>query len=173
MIRVILYHPEIPQNTGNIMRTCVAMNAQLIIIGPIPFSLDEKALKRAGMDYIKDLDMKYYHNYDEFYEDFKNEEIFYITRYANKTHSDVNFKSLEGNDINVMFGRESTGIDHDILRNHFDHCLRIPMVANARSMNLSNCVAIVVAEINRQLDFAGLERHEVIKGEDFLKKEAL
>ena len=171
MINVILYHPEIPQNTGNIMRTCVAMNARLHIIGPLPFSIDDKSLKRAGMDYIDSLELFYYHNYEEFYEKFSDKEIYYITRYAKKTYSDVQYKDYVNDDVYVMFGRESTGIDHDILRDHLDRCLRIPMVPNARSMNLSNCVAIVVSEICRQHDFINLAKHEVIKGENFLIEE--
>lgn len=171
MLHVILYHPEIPQNTGNIMRTCVAMNAHLHIIGPLPFTLDEKSLKRAGMDYIDNLQMTYYHNYEEFDEKYHNQKIWYVTRYSNKTYSDVELGSYTDDDVYLMFGRESTGIDHEILRNHFDTCLRIPMVADARSMNLSNCVAIVVAEACRQNNFASLVRHEVIKGENFLFEE--
>ena len=171
MINVILYHPEIPQNTGNIMRTCVAMNARLIIIGPLPFSIDDKALKRAGMDYIDSLDLRYYNNYEEFYKDYKDKKIYYISRYAKKTYSDISYGNYENEEIYVMFGRESTGIDHEILRGHFDDCLRIPMIAEARSMNLSNCVAIVVSEVCRQNDFANLAKHEVIKGEDFLFNE--
>ncbi len=171
MLNIILYHPEIPQNTGNIMRTCVALNAKLHIIGPLPFTLNEKSLKRAGMDYIDELQMVYYHNYEEFLEKNNDKVIWYITRYSNKTYTDVNYGDYTSNDVYLMFGRESTGIDHDILREHFDHSLRIPMVENARSMNLSNCVAIVASEVCRQNNFNGLVRHEVIKGENFLFEE--
>lgn len=170
MINIVLYRPEKPQNTGNIMRTCVAIHATLHIIGPLSFSIDNKDLKRVGMDYIDDLKMLYYENYEEFDKKFHNQEIFYITRYSDKVYSGFDF-SNPIKDIFVMFGRESTGIPHDILRNHPDHLLRLPMVPEARSLNLSNCVAIVAYEILRQQNFPNLSTSEAIKGSDFLIKE--
>ena len=170
MINIVLYRPEKPQNTGNIMRTCVAIHATLHIIGPLSFSIDNKDLKRVGMDYIDDLKMFYYKNYEEFDKKFHNQEIFYITRYSDKVYSGFDF-SNPIKDIFVMFGRESTGIPHDILRNHPDHLLRLPMVPEARSLNLSNCVAIVAYEILRQQNFPNLSTSEAIKGSDFLIKE--
>lgn len=170
MIHVILYRPEKPQNTGNIMRTCVAIHAELHIIGPLSFSIDNKDLKRVGMDYIDDLKMHYYENYEAFDRKFHNQEIFYITRYSDKVYSNFDFADPV-KDVYVMFGRESTGIPHDILRNHPDHLLRLPMVPEARSLNLSNCVAIIVYEILRQQKFPGLSTAEAIKGNDFLEKE--
>lgn len=170
MVNVVLFHPEIPQNTGNIMRTCVAANAHLHIIGPIPFDLSEKALKRAGMDYIEDLKFTYYDFLEEFETKNPKAEIYYVTRYGNKLYSSFDFSSPTG-DYYFMFGRESTGIPHSILKDHFDHCLRLPMVASARSLNLSNCVAIVVYEVARQQKFRGLATQEMIKGEDYLEKE--
>lgn len=170
MVHVVLYHPEIPQNTGNIMRTCVAVDAHLHIIGPLPFDLSEKALKRAGMDYIEDLKFTYYDSLEEFETKNPKAEIFYVTRYGNKPYSSFDF-STPTRDYYLMFGRESTGIPHSILKNHFDHCLRLPMVPSARSLNLSNCVAIVVYEVARQQKFRGLATQEMIKGEDYLEKE--
>ena len=170
MINIVLYRPEKPQNTGNIMRTCVAIHAVLHIIGPLTFSIDSKDLKRVGMDYIDDLKMYYYPTYEVFQKAFPNQEIFYVTRYSNKVYSTFDF-SNPVKDIFVMFGRESTGIPHDILREHDDHLLRLPMVPEARSLNLSNCVAIVAYEILRQQNFIGLSTSEAIKGEDFLIKE--
>ena len=170
MIHVILYRPEKPLNTGNIMRTCMAVKAKLHIIGPITFSLAEKDLKRAGLDYIESLDYDYYENLEEFNKKHSNINIFYISRYGDKVYSNEDF-SDSINDIYVMFGRESTGIPHDILREHMDKVLRLPMVPNARSLNLSNCVAIVVYEILRQQKFTDLATSEAIKGNDFLKKE--
>ena len=170
MIHVVLYRPEKPLNTGNIMRTCMAVKAKLHIIGPITFSLAEKDLKRAGLDYIETLDYDYYENIEEFNKKHSNINIFYISRYGDKVYSNEDFSDVV-QDIYVMFGRESTGIPHDILRANMDHVLRLPMVPNARSLNLSNCVAIVVYEILRQQKFVDLSTSEAIKGEDFLSKE--
>lgn len=172
MINIVLFRPEKPQNTGNIMRTCVAINAKLHIIGPISFSIADKDLRRVGMDYIDSLKMEYYPTYDEFIKKHGDKNIYYITRYASKVYSSFDFSDPVG-DIFVMFGRESTGIPHDILREHEDRLLRIPMVADARSLNLSNCVAIISYEILRQQKFLELATSEMIKGNDFLSKEAL
>ena len=171
MIHIVLYRPEKPQNTGNIMRTCVAIHACLHIIGPLSFSIDSKDLKRVGMDYIDDLKMFFYENYDEFVKQHPNQEVYYVTRYADQVYSSFDF-SDPVKDIYVMFGRESTGIPHDILREHPDHLLRLPMVPEARSLNLSNCVAIIVYEILRQQKFPNLATSETIKGEDFLVNES-
>ena len=170
MIHIVLYRPEKPQNTGNIMRTCVAINAVLDIIGPLSFSIDSKDLKRVGMDYIDDLKMNYFDNYDAFLKAYPNQEVFYITRYSNRVYSSFDFSDIT-KDVFIMFGRESTGIPHDILRSHPDHLLRMPMVPNARSLNLSNCVAIMAYEVLRQQNFYNLSTHEAIKGEEFLFKE--
>ena len=171
MIHIVLYQPEKPQNTGNIMRTCVAINATLDIIGPLSFSLDEKSLKRAGMDYIDSLKWNVFDNYEEYLKEYPNANTYYVTRYSNKVYSSFDFKIDKYRDIFLMFGRESTGIPHDILRSHPDRLLRIPMVPEARSLNLSNSVAIVVYEVLRQLDYMDLSTSEAIKGEDFLINE--
>ncbi len=170
MLHIILYQPEIPANTGNIMRTCKAINATLHIIGPLTFSLEEKSLKRAGMDYIEGLTMKIYESYVDFCQKNPNADIYYISRYGEKTYSQADFTHI-AHTYYLMFGRESMGIPHDILNDHLDRCLRIPMVASARSLNLSNCVAIVAYEVMRQQGFYGLSTKEAIKGEDFLLKE--
>ena len=170
MIHVVLYRPEKPQNTGNIMRTCVAINAVLDIIGPLTYSIDSKDLKRVGMDYINDLKMNYFSSYEDFVKAYPQSDIYYVTRYSNQVYSSFNFANPVG-DIFVMFGRESTGIPHDILRQNPTKLLRIPMVPNARSLNLSNCVAIIVYEILRQQNYNNLSTHEAIKGEDFLFEE--
>ena len=170
MIHIVLYRPEKPQNTGNIMRTCVAIHATLHIIGPLSFSIDSKDLKRVGMDYIDDLKMFFYPTYEDFLKEHQNEDVYYVTRYSQKVYSTFDFKD-EVKDYYVMFGRESTGIPHEILNAHPDRLLRLPMVPEARSLNLSNCVAIVAYEILRQQGFPGLSTHESIKGEDFLAKE--
>lgn len=152
------------------MRTCVAIHAHLHIIGPLTFSIDSKDLKRVGMDYIDDLKMDYYDSYEAFDKKHHNDDIYYVTRYADKVYSTHNFKD-QTKDIYLMFGRESTGIPHDILREHLDKLARLPMVPEARSLNLSNCVAIVAYEVLRQQGFPNLSTSEAIKGEDFLLNE--
>ena len=170
MIHIVLYRPEKPQNTGNIMRTCVAIGAKLHIIGPLSFSIDSKDLKRVGLDYIDDLKMEYYDSFEAFDKKHHDKDIYYVTRYSKKVYSSFDFKD-EVKDYYLMFGRESTGIPHDILRDHEDRLLRIPMVPGARSLNLSNCVAIVAYEVLRQQNYLDLSTSEAIKGEDFLTNE--
>jgi tRNA (cytidine/uridine-2'-O-)-methyltransferase len=167
MIHVVLYQPEIPQNTGNIMRTCAATNTQLHLIKPLGFALDEKSVRRSGMDYRDIIEPKVYEDYEHFVSLNKG-AYFFITRYGKKAPTNVAFNHCE-EDIYLFFGRESTGIPKDILRPHIETCLRLPMVENARSLNLSNTVAIVVYEVLRQLDYPGLSKVEVIKGEDWLE----
>lgn len=167
MIHVVLYEPEIPQNTGNIMRTCVASGCKLHLIEPLGFSLDEKHLRRAGMDYRNDLEYKTYKNFEEFKNQNPDGEYYYVTRYG-KVPPETYDYTLPQKDLYFIFGKESTGIPKDILKGNLDHCMRIPMIASARSLNLSNCVAIVVYEALKQLDYPTLEKHECIKGEDFL-----
>lgn len=170
MIHIVLYRPEKPQNTGNIMRTCVAINATLDIIGPITFSLDAKDIKRVGLDYIDSLKMNYFSSYEEYLKAYPNANAYYVTRYSNRVYSSFDFKDIK-QDYFLMFGRESTGIPHEILKEHMDRLLRLPMVPDARSLNLSNCVAVVVYEVLRQQNFYFLSTHESIKGEDFLINE--
>jgi tRNA (cytidine/uridine-2'-O-)-methyltransferase len=167
MIHIVLYQPEIPANTGNIMRTCVATQTQLHLIKPLGFSLDEKAVRRSGMDYRFVLDTKIYDDYDSFVM-CNPGQYFFVTRYGQKTYSEFSFESIT-EDIYLIFGRESTGIPKDILRPHLNQCMRIPMVAEARSLNLSNSVAIVLYEVLRQHQFTGLSLVEVIKGSDWLE----
>ena len=167
MINIVLYEPEIPQNTGNIMRTCVATGSKLHLIKPLGFSLDEKSIKRSGANYIDKLDYKVY----EDYEDFKSKNIgtyYFFTRYGKKTHSDFDYSNKNEN-IYLIFGKESSGIDKKILKDNLDHCMRIPMTEDVRSLNLSNCAAIVVYEVLRQQNYNDLIRHEVQKGENFLE----
>ena len=170
MVGIILYRPEKPGNVGNIIRTCMASETKLFIIGPLTFSLTEKELQRAGMDYIKESDFVIYKDYDEFLKDFSDKNIYYVTRYSNKVYSSFDYSNIE-EDIYFMFGRESTGIPHDILKENIDKTCRIPMTISARSLNLSNCVALVLYECLRQRKFYGLATYETIKGEDFLENE--
>ena len=168
MINIVLFEPEIPQNTGNIMRTCSVFEMKLHLIKPLGFSLDEKHLKRSGMDYVRDLDYTVYENWDEFYKDHNEGQFVFFTRYGLKSFDECIFKQ-EG-DIYLIFGKESTGIDKSILKEHLEDCYRIPMRSDARSLNLSNCVAIGAYECLRQVGFGDLSDREVIKGADFLLK---
>ena len=171
MIHIVLYRPEKPQNTGNIMRTCVAIHATLHIIGPITFSVENKDLQRVGMDYIDDLKMEFHPTYEDFIKAYPDVDTYYVTRYAKTVYSCYDFSKKQVQDIFLMFGRESTGIPHDILKEHQDKLMRIPMVPEARSLNLSNCVALVTYEVLRQQNFPNLATEEAIKGPDFLFKE--
>jgi len=155
-INIVLLEPQIPQNTGNIARTCVITNSVLHIIGPIPFSLDEKNVKRAGLDYWGLLDLKYYESYEEFVEKNPNINIYYATTKAKLNHSDVIYPK---EDIFIMFGKETAGIPVNILEKNKDKCIRIPMlnIEKARSLNLSNSVAIGVYEVLRQWDYPGMK----------------
>ena len=166
-MNIVLFQPEIPQNTGNIGRTCVATDTVLHLIEPLGFRLDEKSLKRAGMDYLIGFNFNYYEDYEQFLKVNNNPCIHYITRYGFKAPSEADFTNAD-EDIFVMFGKESTGIPKEILKADLDRCYRLPMKEDTRSLNLSNCVAIVVYEILRQQDYKSLSRYEVLKGKDFL-----
>ena len=167
MIHVVLYEPEIPQNTGNIMRTCMEAGCKLHLIEPLGFYLDEHHLRRAGMDYVKDLEYDRYPDWEAFINEHDEQKCYYMTRYGKQAPSSFDFTQCEG-DIYLVFGKESTGIPLPILKRNLEHCMRLPMVANARSLNLSNTVAIGVYEVLRQLDYPGLSKTEVIKGEDWI-----
>lgn len=166
MLNIVLYEPEIPQNTGNIMRTCAVFGCKLHLIEPLGFYMDEKHLKRAGMDYIEKIDWKTYPNWDAFLKE--NQGTFYfMTRYGKKSPDEFTYDMNEN--LYLVFGKESTGIDKAILKQHLDTCVRIPMKEDERCLNLSNTVAILVYEVMRQNHFDGLSRTESIKGEDFLE----
>ena len=168
MLNVVLYEPEIPTNTGNIMRTCVATGTKLHLIKPLGFSLDESSIKRSGVNYIDKLDYIVYENFDDFKSKNKG-TYYYFTRYGKKPHTSFDYSNKVEN-IYLIFGKESTGIDKNILKNNLDYCMRIPMTSNVRSLNLSNCVAIVLYEVLRQQEYRDLLRTEPHKGEDFLEK---
>ena len=151
-LNIVLHEPEIPANTGNIGRTCVATGTRLHLIEPLGFSLSEKALKRAGMDYWKDLDVTTYLDYEDFLERNPGAKIYYATTKAPQTYADVKYED----DCFIMFGKESAGIPEEILVEHKEDCVRIPMVGDIRSLNLGNSVAIVLYEALRQNGFAGM-----------------
>ena len=149
MLNIVLHEPEIPANTGNIGRTCCATGTRLHLIGPLGFSLSEKALKRAGMDYWQHLDVTVYDDYKDFLEKNPGAKIYYATTKAPNVYSEVNYEP----DCYIMFGKESAGIPEEILKDNPDTCVRIPMIGETRSLNLSNSVAIVLYEALRQNDF--------------------
>ena len=152
-MNIILHQPEIPQNTGNIGRTCVATGTSLHLIEPLGFRLDEKSLQRAGMDYWQHLDVHRYVNFEEFLEKNPGAKIWMATTKAKHTYSDVEF----GENDFIMFGKESAGIPEEILVDYEDTCIRIPMLPEIRSLNLSNSVAIVLYEALRQQGFASMQ----------------
>ena len=166
MINIVLYEPEIPQNTGNIMRTCAATGTKLHLIEPLGFKLDEKSVKRCGVNYIENCEYTVYKNWEDFKS--KNDgEFYYLTRYGKKPHTSFDYSDTNKN-IYLVFGRESTGIPKSILQKDLNHCMRIPMNANVRSLNLSNCVAIMLYEVLRERDYRDLLRTEAFKGENFI-----
>lgn len=168
MNNIVLYEPEIPQNTGNIMRTCVATNTKLHLIKPLGFKIDDKNLKRCGVNYIDKLDYEVYENFS----DFKNKNIgtyYYFTRYGKKPHTSFDY-SKENENIYFIFGKESTGIPKELLKENLDHCMRIPMTANVRALNVSNSVAIVIYEALRQQNYEGLLQEEPHKGNNYLEE---
>lgn len=169
MNHIVLYQPEIPQNTGNIMRTCVATNTKLHLIKPLGFSIDDKHLKRCGVNYIDKLDYEVYESFDDFKS--KNEGIYYyFTRYGKKPHTSFHYENKENNNLYFIFGKESTGIPKEILQKDLEHCMRIPMSENVRALNLSNSCAIVIYEALRQQDYNDLLKYEPHKGSDYLEK---
>ncbi|SHJ40871.1 tRNA (cytidine(34)-2'-O)-methyltransferase [Hespellia stercorisuis] len=150
MLNIVLFEPEIPANTGNIGRTCVATGTRLHLIEPLGFRLNEKAIKRAGMDYWDDLDVTTYINYEDFLEKNPDAKIYMATTKAPYVYSDVKFEE----DCYIMFGKESAGIPEEILVQNKENCMRIPMIGDIRSLNLGNSVAIVLYEALRQHQFA-------------------
>ena len=169
MNNIVLYQPEIPQNTGNIMRTCVATNTRLHLIKPLGFEIDDAHLRRSGVNYIDKLDYQIY----ESYEDFLNQNsgvFYYFTRYGRKPHSSFDYSNDKNENLYFIFGKESTGIPKSILQNHLDYCMRIPMTDNVRALNVSNSVAIVIYEALRQQNYEGLLMEEPHKGADYLEK---
>lgn len=160
-LNIVLIEPEIPQNTGNIARTCAASGARLHLVEPMGFKIDDKKLKRAGLDYWHLLDITYYSSIEDFF--IKNEggSFFYFTTKARKTHCD----SVYPDKVYLIFGKETKGLPEPLLKENPDRCLRIPMLEGARSLNLSNSVSIAVYEVHRQWGFPELlqkgELHEL------------
>lgn len=152
-MNIVLLEPEIPHNTGNIGRSCVATNTTLHLIKPLGFKIDDKSLKRAGLDYWRLLDLKIYESYEEFLIKNNNPTVFMATTKSKKLYSDVSYKK----DSFIMFGKESKGIPEKLLINNKDNCIRVPMFGKYRSLNLSNSVAILLYESLRQNNFLDFE----------------
>lgn len=152
-INIVMVEPEIPQNTGNVARTCAATGARLHLVGPMGFKIDDKKLKRAGLDYWQYLDITYYENIDEFFEKNQDGKFFFFTTKGRHTHSDATYPD----NCYLLFGKETKGLPEELLLKHPDTCVRIPMQYDIRSLNLSNSVAIAVYEVLRQWNYPQLE----------------
>lgn len=151
-LNIALIEPEIPQNTGNIARTCAATGARLHLVGPMGFQITDKQVRRAGLDYWDKLDMTYYSSTEEFFEKNRGAEFFYFTTKAEQTHSDISYP----NDAFLVFGKETKGLPEELLKENHDRCVRLPMRGIIRSLNLSNSVAVGVYEVLRQWDYPEL-----------------
>lgn len=166
MINVVLFEPEIPTNTGNVMRTCAGTGAHLHLIRPLGFALNDGVLKRSAVNYLDKVEYTLYDDFDDFCA--KNPgEYYFFTRYGKKPHSEIDFTG-DSRKIYLIFGKESTGIPKLILKKYLDRCIRIPCSSDIRCLNVSNCVAIAVYEVLRQQGYPRLSRVETFKGEDFL-----
>lgn len=151
-LNIALIEPEIPQNTGNIARTCAATGARLHLVGPMGFQITDKQVRRAGLDYWDKLDITFYDSSDEFFEKNRGEEFFYFTTKAEKTHSEISYP----NGCFLVFGKETKGLDEELLKANRDRCVRLPMRGIVRSLNLSNSVAVGAYEVLRQWDYPEL-----------------
>lgn len=156
-LNIVLVEPEIPQNTGNIARTCAAIGAKLHLVYPLGFSVSAKEVKRAGLDYWDKLEIEEHANFENFLEKYKpeNNNMFFVTTKGKKVYSDVNYSKME--EIFILFGKETKGLPEAILKKYLDKTIRIPMRQTLRSLNLSNAVAIVSYDIFRQCNFDNLE----------------
>lgn len=154
-LNLVLVEPRIPANTGNIARTCAATGARLHLVGPLGFLLDDKHLKRAGLDYWHLLDISYYDSLEEFFQKNPDGEFYYFTTKAQKIYTAVDYPD----NAYLVFGREDRGLPEDLLRAHYERCVRLPMIHGARSLNLSNTVAVAVYEVLRQWEFPQLQNY--------------
>jgi len=159
VLNIVLVEPEIPQNTGNIARTCAATGARLHLVKPMGFDIDDKKLKRAGLDYWWMLDITYYDSLQDFLDAHKNDVLYFLSTKAPNVYSDVTYPE----DPYFLFGKETAGLPEWLLKDNYEHCVRIPMVDDARSLNLSNSVAIATYEYFRQTGFEGLKQKGVLK----------
>lgn len=161
LLNIVLVEPEIPQNTGNIARTCAVTDSSLHLVRPLGFSTSDKYLKRAGLDYWDKLDVKYYDDLDEFFQKNKEGRFFYTTTKAPHSYDEVEYDL----DDYLLFGKETAGLPEKLLKENLDYCIRIPMKESLRSLNLSNSVSIIVYEALRQNNFGDLNKKGIFKEE--------
>ena len=167
MINIVLYEPEIPQNTGNIMRTCAATNIHLHLIRPLGFVINDKTLKRCGVNYIENCSYTIYDDINDFYEKNKG-TYYYLTRYGHKAPSCFDFSDPLEN-IYFILGKESTGIPTSLMKDKIDNCIRLPMSDKVRALNVSNTAAIIIYEALRQQNYKGLLFDDPYKGKNFIE----
>jgi tRNA (cytidine/uridine-2'-O-)-methyltransferase len=160
MLNIVLVEPEIPQNCGNIARTCAATGSVLHLVKPLGFDISEKAVRRAGLDYWHLVDVRVYENLQDFFAKNQISQMWCLSTKAPRCYTDVHYQD----GCFLLFGKETKGLPEDLLNEHYDECVRIPMLAEARSLNLSNAVAITAFEALRQLDFSGLLDHGKMRG---------
>jgi tRNA (cytidine/uridine-2'-O-)-methyltransferase len=161
-LNIVLFEPEIPQNTGNIARTCAATGAILHLIEPLGFSVSDKHLKRAGLDYWHNVRIHYYKSFDSLMSKFPGVPFFFVSTKAKYVYSDIAYPE----ECFFVFGKETAGLPEDLLKDNYEYCIRIPMLKSARSLNLSNSVAIVAYEFFRQKRFINFQKHGFIQGKD-------
>ncbi len=168
-INVILYEPEIAENCGNIIRSCVGFNAKLHLIFPLGFNLYDKRVKRSCVNYFENLDYETYDDYNDFKSKHPNAKIYYLTRYGHKNPSEIKIED-DDREVYFMFGKESTGIPYDLLHDNLDYCFRIPTTDKVRALNISNCVAIVLYKACENIGFEDLytEEPDTLKGRNFI-----
>jgi len=160
MINIVLVEPEIPQNAGNIVRTCAATGSKLYMVKPLGFTLDDKHYKRAGLDYFPLSNITIVDSFDEIYNSNRNATFYFASTKSKKTYADVDYPD----GCFVVFGKESYGLREDLLKAHYDNCIRVPMKSDARSLNLSNTVAIITYEAMRQQNFNDLQNFGELTG---------
>lgn len=158
-MNIVLVEPEIPPNTGNIARTCAATGTALHLVKPLGFSTEDRYLKRAGMDYWKFVDVRYYDNLEDFYNKNENGNFYYASTKSPKSYDEV----IYDKDDYIIFGKETKGLDEDLLRENYSRCIRIPMIDEARSLNLSNAAAVILFEALRQNEFKTLKKEGKLK----------
>lgn len=157
-LHIVLVEPEIPSNTGNISRTCSVIGASLHLVHPLGFDISEKQVKRAGLDYWDELKLYEYQSFDEVREKYPDGVFYYCTTKGDNTYSEKGYTENKDKDIFLVFGKETKGLPEQLLRENRESCIRIPMLQNKRSLNLSNSVAIIAYEVLRQFDFENLEK---------------
>ncbi len=162
-LHIVLVEPEIPANTGNISRTCSVIGADLHLVHPLGFDISEKQVKRAGLDYWDELRLHEYQNFAEVQASYPDGVFFYCTTKGTNTHSDPNYTAFSDKDIFLVFGKETKGLPEELLRKNLKTCIRIPMLKNKRSLNLSNSVAIIAYEVLRQFEYENLTKEGILR----------